>query len=161
MKLKLITVLCGNPPCYKILNSFFFIYSSFQNSKMNTKTIPSEIINYAIDALRDGRALDIYGCDLHNEIYNTDYFIVGYYQAEQWLIANGGVFNALDLVHQYELDNFGETKPYNNAESLANMVAYVHGADILSECPTLQANWDNKLDQGMIDQIEKELNELL
>lgn len=60
-------------------------------AKFNTN-----VVNYAIDKLKDGIGSNAYGCDLHNELFNTDYFIIGRYRAEQWLISNVGIFQAIE-----------------------------------------------------------------
>ena len=38
-----------------------------------------------IDKLESGAGLDMYPEDLHHELCNTDYFIIGTYKAKQWL----------------------------------------------------------------------------
>ena len=42
--------------------------------------------------------------DLHHELFNTDYYIVGTYQAEQWL--GDYAFDAIGEIQKYEEDNF-------------------------------------------------------
>lgn len=72
--------------------------------------------------------------DWHFHAFNEDYYIIGYYQAEQWLKNHDiGVFEALETVHDYEKENFGETGAYTDAEKLVNMYIYVLGGELLSE----------------------------
>ena len=39
-------------------------------------------------------------CELHNQIFNEDYYIVGYYQAEQWLGTD--TFSVIAEIKDYE-----------------------------------------------------------
>jgi hypothetical protein len=120
-----------------------------------------ELINYIIDALNDGRGNGVYGCDLHNELFNTDYYIIGYYQAEQWLIKNTGIFAAIDEIKEYQKDNFGMvTTDLSNSETVCNMIVYIYGEQILGELETLREKWDNKLGQDDLSAILEELNNL-
>src|SRR5690554_5727199 len=73
--------------------------------------------------------------ELHHELFNTDYYIIGHYKAEQWLLQHGvSVFNAIDFVQEYEKLHFGETHTAINAESIVNMLTYIVGEQELSEC---------------------------
>ena len=86
-----------------------------------------------IDALEDGRITDDNIEDLHYEVFNTDYFIIGYYPAEQWLKENfGSVFQAIDIVKEYELENFGEFNTDINSEAIANMLSYICGEEVVN-----------------------------
>ena len=126
-----------------------------------TTTHNPELINYAIEGLNNVNA-GTYGCDLHHELFNTDYFIIGYYQAEQWLIANVGIFAAIGEIVKYEKDNFGEVlTDIESSEKVVNMYAYIKGEEILQDCPTLQKRWNEKLTASDIKKIKKELNALI
>lgn len=120
-----------------------------------------ELVQYALDGLEsisEGQE----SADLHHEIFNTDYFIIGYYQAEQWLIKNVGIFAAIEEIKEYEQSNFGEvTTDLSSSEKVVNMYAYIKGEEILNDCPTLQAKWDEKLSAEDIEEIKKELTEIL
>ena len=61
-----------------------------------------------IEALQDGYS-GYYG-DLHNEIFNTDYYIIGTYQAKQAL-SEYGIFDAIEKVQTYEKDNLAKFIP--------------------------------------------------
>jgi hypothetical protein len=128
---------------------------------MTTQTINSELVQYAIDGManiQEGQE----ACDLHNALFNMDYFIIGCYQAEQWLIANPGIFAAIEEIKTYEQDNFGEvTTDLSSSEKVVNMYAYIKGEEILMESKTLQARWNKKLTSADIKKIIKELKELL
>jgi hypothetical protein len=88
--------------------------------------------------------------EIHNELFNTDYFIIGYYQAEQWL-KEYGIFAAIETIKNYEQDNFGEvTTDFSSPENVANMLAYIIGEEVLSNCATLNENYDSELTDEII-----------
>lgn len=120
-----------------------------------------ELVNYAIDGLENIRE-GVYACDLHNEIFNTDYFIIGYYAAEQWLIKNVGIFAAIEEIKQYEQDNFGEVNTdFSSSEKVCNMYTYIKGEEILQQSKTLQSKWNDRLYSKDIIKIKKELKKLI
>lgn len=121
-----------------------------------------ELVNYTIDKLNDLRGSAIYGCDLHNELFNSDYFIIGYYAAEQWLIKNTGVFKAIDIIQDYEKSNFGEVSTdFSSSEKVCNMVVYILGEEILQESETLQNCWDNHLTDEDFEAIINDLKQFI
>jgi hypothetical protein len=74
-----------------------------------------------------------YTSDLHNDIFNTDYYIVGRYQAKQWM--GGDAFDMIGDVVEYEKDNFGEiTTDLSEPENVVNMWVYVQGWELIDEC---------------------------
>ena len=82
-----------------------------------------EISYYDLSALDDIH-------DLHHEIFNTDYYIIGRYQAIQWLGAD--VFEAIQEIKEYELDRFGDvTTDFSEPERVVNMLAYIFGEEVL------------------------------
>lgn len=122
----------------------------------------SEIISHAIDGLNNLiGASGVYGCDLHNELFNTDYFIIGYHAAEEWLKENVGIFAAIEEIKEYEQNNFGEVNTdFSSSEKVVNMYAYIKGEELLSESETLQKKWDLILTDKDIKKIIKELESL-
>lgn len=107
-----------------------------------------EAIEAIIECLENGYSG--YYCDLHNEVFNTDYYIVGTYLARLTL-KEYDVFEAIDLVQKYEKDNFGEV--YTNLsdpEKLINMVYYIIGDEVIGDmCEIIDAfeeNWNNQAD---------------
>ena len=120
-----------------------------------------EIASQLIDAINDGRLLDMEISEIHNEVFNTDYFIIGYYDAEQWLVKNYGIFNAIEKITEYENDNFGEVNTkLDNSESVCNMLVYILGEELMQELETIQNNWDKTLTKKLQKQLLKELNEI-
>ena len=117
-------------------------------------TTLAAIAQTAIDKLNDGIGNNVTGADLHNELFNTDYFIIGRFQAEQWLIANTGVFNAIGIITDYEKDNFGEIMTdLSESEKVCNMIVYIAGEEVLNESKTLQKHWDEQLTERNIRHI--------
>lgn len=93
--------------------------------------LKQDVKNYIIDQLSSDVGLDQNISDLHHYLLNEDYFIIGYYKAEQWL-KKDSIFNAIDKIKEYEQNNFGEvTTDLNSSESVANMLAYILGEEIL------------------------------
>lgn len=84
-----------------------------------------------IEALENG--YESYYCDLHNEVFNTDYYVTGTHEAKEAL-EKYGVFNALDKIQEYEKDNFGKIyTDLSNPEKLVNMLYYIIGEEVLFE----------------------------
>ena len=106
-----------------------------------------EAIEAIIDTLENGYSG--YYCDLHNEVFNTDYYIIGTYQAKEAL-REYDVFEAIDRVQQYEKDNFGEIyTDLSNPEKLVNMLYYVIGDEIICDMNDIKEfsdNWNNAAD---------------
>lgn len=74
-----------------------------------------------------------YYCDLHNEVFNTDYYIIGTYEAKQAL-EQYGVFEAIEKIQEYEKDNFGEIyTDLSDPEKIANMLWYIIGEEVIGE----------------------------
>ena len=129
---------------------------------MNTTTNHNaELVQYALSGM-DNISEGQYACDLHHELFNTDYFIIGYYQAEEWLKTNPGIFAAIEEIREYEQSNFGEVSTdFSSSEKVVNMYAYIKGEEILADCPTIQKRWNERLTVGDIKKIKKELKALV
>lgn len=88
-----------------------------------------------------------YYCDLHNEVFNTDYYIIGTYKAKEAL-KEYDAFEAIEKVQQYEKDNFGEVyTDLSDPEKLINMLYYIIGEEVLYEMMDgvneFHNNWNN------------------
>jgi hypothetical protein len=112
---------------------------------MNTETIKSELQEYIIEALQDvntdemiSRGQDVH--ELHQKLFNTDYYLIGYYKCEQWLKHhNINIFEGIEFCQEWEKENFGECKQYTNAEQLVNMITYIIGEEILQKAKDINA----------------------
>ena len=119
----------------------------------------NEIRQHAIDYIKDYEPTCC-GCDLHNEIFNSDYYIIGRYQAEQWLVKHIGVFNAIGEIKEYEESNFGGViTDLSESEKVVNMIVYIAGEEILSNIKSLSDNCNNRLDEEACKLIIEELEQ--
>ena len=79
---------------------------------MNLETIKTELKEHLNDyILNSFEWSDIVedAHELHFQAFNQDYYIIGYYQAEQWLKKHDiSVFEGIEFVQNYERDNFGD-----------------------------------------------------
>ena len=103
-----------------------------------------EVKDQAIDYLTDNQDIETYGCDLHHEIFNTDYFC--YYTSEAKDYLNSyGIFQAIEEVTEYEKFNFGEvTTEISDPVKLINMLVYIKGEEILYKSDTLTNDYWNE-----------------
>ena len=70
--------------------------------------------------------------DLHYHAFNTDYYIIGTYQAKQWL--GDKVFDVINIIKEYEESVFGEvTTDLSEPEKVVNMYVYIVGEEIVAE----------------------------
>jgi len=93
--------------------------------------LKEDVKEYIIQQLNDDVGLDQNINDLHHYLLNQDYFIIGYWKAEQWL-KKDSIFNAIEKIKDYEQSNFGEVSTdLSNSENVANMLAYILGEEIL------------------------------
>jgi hypothetical protein len=129
----------------------------YNNKRIEMK---QEAIEAIIEALEDGYSG--YYCDLHNEVFNTDYYIIGTYEAKEAL-REYDVFNAIELVQGYEKDNFGEVyTDLSDPEKLINMVYYIIGDEVIGDMYEIEAfgdNWNNVADEETNAIIIKEMKE--
>ena len=118
-----------------------------------------ELVEHIICCINDYEGCEV--SELHHHLFNTDYYIVGYYQSEEWLKENGGVFNNIQMIKEYEQDNFGEVNTdLSSSENVVNMLVYIIGEELLSKSETLRNVWDNHLTEENCKDIIKELEEV-
>ncbi len=113
-----------------------------------------------IEALKNGYSG--YYCDLHNEVFNTGYYVVGTYEAKKAL-EEYGVFDAIERVQTYEKENFGEVyTDLSDPEKLINMLYYIIGEEVLWEMlddsETWNRYWNHRADEETNMAILEELN---
>ena len=100
----------------------------------------TEIREYCIESLKDilkytslsdFKDRDIN--DLHDTVFNVSYYIVGRYNASQWMCSNA--FDCIDTVKQYEEFNFGEAiTDFSDPEKIVNMYVYIVGYEVIQDC---------------------------
>ena len=89
----------------------------------------TRIVDY-LEALDPESSVDVDYSDAHHEIFNTDYYIIGTYDATKWL--GDLAFDAIAFIVDYEQENFGEVyTDLTNPEHVVNMVAYIIGEQVL------------------------------
>lgn len=96
-----------------------------------------EISEYIEDYLHDNETyikenLDRYSDihELHNEIFNTDYYMYGYNDCQIWLGYHA--FECIGIIKEYEQENFGEVyTDLSNVEKVLNMYVYIVGEHLL------------------------------
>lgn len=116
-------------------------------NKMHNE-MKEEAIEAIIEVLENGYSG--YYCDLHNEVFNTDYYIIGTYAAKEAL-REYDVFEAIELVQTYEKEQFGEVyTDCSNPEKLINMVYYIIGDEVIGKMYEIEAfeeNWNSRADE--------------
>ena len=90
-----------------------------------------DFLNENLEYFKENYA-DSWRDDLHHEAFNTDYYIIGTYQAEQWL--GNKAFDVINIIKDYEQDNFGEVyTDLSEPERVVNMYTYIVGEEIVAE----------------------------
>ena len=100
---------------------------------MFSSEIKKEIANEMFISFKYyGSIQDMYLCDIANEFYNNDYYIIGIYQAKEWLKK---YFDDMLEVIEYWEDETGEQygQMITDVEKLATLVAYTVADTILYE----------------------------
>ena len=113
------------------------------------EAMKAEAIEEIIETLENG--YDGYYCELHNEVFNTDYYIIGTYDAKKAL-TEYDVFEAIEMVQEYEKSQFGEIyTELHNPEKLINMVYYIIGdeiiCDMMQKIEVMNDKWDEEADE--------------
>ena len=94
-----------------------------------TEHINDKILEYDLS-----RYADVY--ELHNEMFNTDYFIIGTHKAKTWL--GESYHSAMLTIHKYESDIFGTLHTdLCDPEKVVNMFVYIIGETLLVDALTI------------------------
>jgi|TARA_B110000908_G_scaffold146841_1_gene178089 hypothetical protein len=100
------------------------------------KSITQELNQYIIESCMGENSFSSADEDLHHKLFNEDYYIIGYYKAEEWLKKHKvNPFEAIAFVQDYERENFGDdaVRFYTDAEKLVNMMVYIIGFDLVED----------------------------
>ena len=98
-----------------------------------------------------------YGCDLVNTLFKSNHYTYAIPQTEQDT-ADLGVWDCLQLVHNYEQWNFGELNTKLEPFAVANMVNYILGSSLFNESEHLRSEaWDDYLTEEDLEAIQAEL----
>lgn len=107
------------------------------------------------------RGYDGYLCELHNEAFNTDYYIIGTYQAKEAL-TQYGVFEAIDEIQEYEKEHFGEVyTDLASPEKVANMLYYLKGEEAMTLIQDNNSDFDDAWNDTVDDDLRKSLLETI
>lgn len=110
-----------------------------------------------LDERLDDDAVGQYGGDLHNYLFNTEYAFTYEGEAEE-AVNSVNVWSAIRLVHQYEVDYFGESTTEFEPCKIANMLVYIYGEFLLQQVDHLRDEaWNEALDSADIEKIKLEL----
>lgn len=114
-------------------------------------SIKTELASHILDKINDG-VIDDTNCDeWHFKCFNEDYYIIYHHVANEWLKRHElDAFEAIEIVQEYEKDNFGETNTDVTPEAIVNMLAYIYGEEFLCE-----------IDAETIEELKEALNEEL
>ena len=115
------------------------------------------VLDHALSNLEDLCGLDNDGSDLHHYLFNEDYFIIGHYQAQQFL--GDQAFRAIKYCQEYEEFNFGKVSTEITDEKIANMFAYIAGEEILQRSKHLQRSWDKALNENSLKIFAMEIKQ--
>lgn len=87
-------------------------------------SIRKEFEQRAIDYVNDGILTIENQDDWHYHLFNEDYYIIGYYNAEQWLNEhNVSPFEAIGTIQDYEIIEVG----FGSSEAVVNAYVYIVG----------------------------------
>jgi len=115
-------------------------------------SVREELLSHVLYLINDGVLTDENKDEWRYYAFNEDYYIIGYYQASEWLKKHGiGEFEAVGICQQYEKDNFGECNTiYDNSEKVVNMLAYIYGEEII-----------HSFDADTVEELKEEIEELI
>lgn len=114
-----------------------------------------------VEALENGYTG--YYCDLHHEVFNSDYYIISAEQAKE-VLREYDVFAAIEKVKSYEEDNYGEIyTDLSDPVKLVNMLYYIIGEEVLFEImdgiKAWEENWNNLADEETNAEILQAIEE--
>ena len=119
-----------------------------------------DAVNAIIDCLECG--YDGYYCDLHNEVFNKDYYVTGTAEAKNILGEGENIFNAIGRIYTYERDIFGEVfTDLSDPVKIVNMLFYIIGEEIMYNNnefnKILTEHWDEYADEETNIELVKTL----
>jgi len=102
-------------------------------SDLIASTLPryAEIKEYILDNVDDYEGVDDWE-ELHNELFNVGYYLIGTYECKEWI--GGDWFTILTTIKEWEEDTFGEMQSiegYFDLEKIVNLYVYIVGHIIL------------------------------
>ena len=134
-----------------------------KNTSFSEETILDYIATNVMD-YESNNCLD----DVFNDLFNSNYWIIGTFKASQELnnfdgyehgTSLDGVFGAIEFVKNYEQQEFGEVQAddISDPERLANMVAYIMGENTFNEIlDKTGLDMDDMASRKNLEKIKKE-----
>jgi len=123
----------------------------------HTHKADTEFFNHIADNIGEyeGKYFD----DLHHYLFNEDYFVKGYYQAEQFIKENDlNSFKLIQFCQEQEKDNFGEIQnTFDNAEKLVNHYAYWRGQELMYDIKAICDFRGQRVTEELIKEVQEEL----
>tara|TARA_R100001509_G_scaffold131872_1_gene85261 strand:+ start:114 stop:407 length:294 start_codon:yes stop_codon:yes gene_type:complete len=90
-------------------------------------SIKTELLEHINESQKDG-------LKTHDEMFNQDYYIIGYYQSSQWLKEHGlGELEAANICYEFQRSHIGEVTTFDNTETLVNHLVYWYGLELCNE----------------------------
>lgn len=122
---------------------------------MTRNKFKKEAAEAIINCLEDGYTG--YLCDLHNEVFNTDYYETSKYEAIEWFSDYvGSVFEVIEEIKNYEQDNFGEvTTNFSDPCKVLNMFWYIIGDEVMGELMEGSADCDELWNEELTEEENK------
>ena len=102
-------------------------------------SIKAELKAHILSRIEDGVLTPDNQDEWHFHSFNEDYYLIGTYNCEQWLIKHKvSAFEAINEIVEYEQESFGEVNTkLDNAESVVNMYVYIKGEELMCGIDTL------------------------
>lgn len=98
------------------------------------QSIIAELTAHAQDLIESGHINQDNIDDAHHIAFNEDYYIIGYYQADEWLKKHGiSPWQAISYVIEQEQDHFGESHlnaSEINSENVVNQLVFFAGYQV-------------------------------
>lgn len=122
-------------------------------------SIRIELLNHLKDLINDEVLTDENRDDWAYYAFNEDYYIIGYFNAEQWLKKHDVCpFDAIADCVEYERDNFGEVKlkPEDiEPETIVNLYVYILGEELLNDLAAESVDELLEMIDGELEEVEK------
>lgn len=117
-----------------------------------------DAVDIILDTLNDNPNIDPE--EIFERSFNEDYYIIGYYKAEQALRnSQWGIFGAIGLIYSYEKSEFGvypDDTDLSDCEKIANMLEYIIGQDVWAD---IKDAFEDETGIDLNDQYGEELDD--
>ena len=102
------------------------------------QSVKEEIREYALSRLVDlqldeNELRDV--AEVHNQLFNLDYYIIGYYECDQFMKShNIGIFEVIEYCKNKEEEHYGESNTdFRDSEVLVNHLVYWISMEVIDE----------------------------